>query len=58
MSTYKIDWTLESWYSVEIDAENSEKALEVFWETLGSPDVVPRLDGQEVQDSIVISKVR
>lgn len=58
MSKYKIDWTLESWYSVEIDAESSEKALEIFWETLGSPDVVPRLDGQEVQDSIVISKVR
>ncbi len=58
MSKYKIAWTLESWYSVEIDAENSEKALDIFWNTLGSPDVVPKLEGQEVQDSIVIREVK
>tara|TARA_R110000822_G_scaffold78035_3_gene186991 strand:- start:264 stop:449 length:186 start_codon:yes stop_codon:yes gene_type:complete len=32
MASYEIKWTDENWWRVTIEAENSEIALEKFWQ--------------------------
>lgn len=58
MSKYKIAWTVETWYSIECSANSEAEALDLFWQVIEDPNLQPKVEGQEMQDSIVIREVK
>lgn len=56
MNTYKISYTLEHWYSVEVQADNEEQAKELFWRA-DFDQSSEKLTGLEIQDSIDIERI-
>ena len=49
MPTYEIKWTMEQWFSVQIEANNSEQAEAKFWEGDYENE---QMFGSEIQDSL------
>ena len=57
MNTYKISYTIEHWYSAEVEADTPEQAEEFFW--LDKFDTsTDKQTGQEIQDSITIEEIK
>jgi|TARA_R110000803_G_scaffold201849_1_gene266766 hypothetical protein len=52
MALYKIDWTEEQWFRVDIEAENRDEAMAKFLEGEYENE---EMYGSETQDSVEIS---
>lgn len=55
MPRYKVGYTIERWYVLEIEAENEEKAREKFYD--GDYEDDARDVGSELQDSVLIEEM-
>ena len=55
MKKYLVKYVYERWYDLEIEAENEEKAREIFENADYQGE--PRLVGGELQDSFQIEEV-
>lgn len=56
MSKYRIEWTDEIWYAVDVEAESEQDALDKFSNReydLGDADII----GSEMQNSITVEEV-
>lgn len=61
MAKFKIEWTTETWHSVEVDASSTKNAENIFWENpalcheratvIGSGFMQDSLDVTEVLDA-------
>jgi hypothetical protein len=57
VSKYRIEWTEEFWYSMEVEAESESQALDNFHSMKYDFDNAESI-GQEIQDSIYIEEVK
>ena len=55
MNKYKITWTVEDWYEMEIEADSEEEALDKFHNN--DYDSTPEPRGSELQDSVEIEEM-
>lgn len=55
MPTYKVSYTYERWYDVEIEAESEAEALDKF--NAADFTAEPRLIGGELQDSTQVTQL-
>ena len=56
MAKYRIEWTEEYWYSMEVEADSKEEALDRFHALdydFGNAEMI----GDEMQDSVTIEEV-
>ena len=56
MPKYRIEWTEEMWYSMEVEANSKEEALDRFHALdydFGNAEMI----GDEMQDSVTIEEV-
>ena len=56
MSKYRISWTEEFWYSLEVEGESTEKVLDKFHNLEYDFDDAESL-GAELQDSITVEEI-
>jgi ribulose bisphosphate carboxylase small subunit len=54
MSKYQVEYTLEKWYRVTIEAESPEDARTKFW--AGDYESEEQEFGSEIQDSVEITE--
>lgn len=53
---YRINYTMERWYSVEIEAENEDEALDKFHQgEHGEPKFIG--DGDYLQESVEVEEI-
>ena len=54
MPRYKIEWTVETFYETEVEAESFADATRKFWagEYLGADSL-----GTQIQDSVEVSEI-
>lgn len=55
MATYVIRYTEETWYRLEIEAENEEQARDKFF--FGEWEEEPTIFGGELQDGIEVEEL-
>ena len=55
MAKYLVKYVYERWYDLEIEAENEEKAREIFENADYQGE--PRLVGGQIQDSVIIEEL-
>ena len=56
MNKYRIEWTEEYWYSMEVEGESREEVLDKFHQLeydFGDAEMI----GSEMQDSITLEEV-
>jgi hypothetical protein len=58
MAVWKIDWTEEVWYRLEVEADSEEQAREIFWNSLEFGFDDSTAYGGEIQDSVKIEEVQ
>lgn len=59
MPKYQIDYTIERWYKLEIEADSEQHAREMFHNDQIDYQTNPAKDvGSELQDYIVIREVK
>lgn len=59
MPKYQIDYTIERWYRVEVEADSEAQAREMFHNDQIDYQTNPTKDiGSELQDSITIREVK
>ena len=56
MAKFKIEWTEEVWYRMEVEADSEEQARELFWAGEYNLDEGTQTGG-ECQDSVEIEEV-
>ena len=56
MARFKIEWTEEVWYQLEVEADSEEQARELFWAGEYNLDEGTQTGG-ECQDSVIIEEV-
>jgi hypothetical protein len=55
MPKYKVKYVYERWYDLEIEAENEDKAWEMFYD--GNYEAEPRLVGGEIQGDPIMEEL-
>ena len=56
MNKYKITWTVEDWYEMEIEADSEEEALDKFYINGYNSDSIYKYDSQ-LQDSVEVEEI-
>lgn len=54
MATFRIEWTREQWWSVEIEASDSDVALAKFWEGDYENE---QMFGAEIQEDVNVREI-
>jgi hypothetical protein len=54
MSKFRVEWTREQWFYVEIEADSPEQAKEKFWEGDYENE---QMFGSEIQDGVEAHEV-
>lgn len=58
MPKYQIDYTIERWYRVEVEADSIEQAREMFHNDQIDYQTNPAKDvGSELQDSVTVREI-
>lgn len=58
MPKYKIEYTIERWYRIEVEAESEAQAREMFYNDEIDYQTHPTKDlGSELQDSVSVTEV-
>jgi len=58
MPKYRIEYTIERWYRIDVEAESAERAREMFHNDEIDYQTHPTKDlGSELQDSVTIKEV-
>ena len=58
MPKYKIEYTIERWYRIEVEAESEERAREMFYKDEIDYQAHPTKDlGSELQDSVLVTEL-
>lgn len=58
MPKYQIDYTIERWYRVEVEADSIEQAKEMFHNDQIDYQTNPAKDvGSELQDSVTVREI-
>jgi hypothetical protein len=56
MAKYEIEYTVERWYRITVEAESEEKALELFHDNEVDWSTAEEY-GSELQDTILVSEL-
>ena len=56
MPKYRLEWTEEFWYALEVEAESKQEVLDKFWKQEYDFDDAESL-GAELQDSITVEEI-
>lgn len=54
MPTYRVEWTREQWFYVNIEANTEQDAIHKFWDGDYENE---QMFGSEIQDSVVAHKI-